>query len=76
MTESGKCLFRKPFINQEFATTNLLSVDKLRPVKYTNVPISYVEHTVKEGASKSGLEFEKEKEAFHVYVSLCSTLFS
>ncbi|XP_062084268.1 uncharacterized protein LOC133790603 [Humulus lupulus] len=68
----GKVIFhRRPLINQESVTTNLLSVDELRPIKkslYTNVPNSYVEHTMKEGASKSGLQFEKEKEAFHVYL--------
>ena len=49
--------------------------DTLRPLRgsfYTNIPDSYAEYIIKEGASKSGLEFEMEKEVYFVYVSFCS----
>ncbi|XP_062084272.1 uncharacterized protein LOC133790604 isoform X2 [Humulus lupulus] len=45
--------------------------DSLRPRRssfYTNIPESYVEYLINEGASKSGLEFEKEKEVYRVYI--------
>ena len=50
--------------------------DTLRPLRsslfYTNIPDSYVEYIIKEGAPKSGLEFEMEKEVYSVIVSFCS----
>ncbi|KAM6596409.1 hypothetical protein CsatA_006933 [Cannabis sativa] len=69
----GKVIFhRRPSVNQEFAQKNMLSEDALRLVEksfYTNIhDNSYVDYIMKEGASKSGLEFEKEKEVFHVYL--------
>ncbi|XP_062084274.1 uncharacterized protein LOC133790607 [Humulus lupulus] len=75
VTKFGKVLFRgKPSsVNQEsVTTTNLLSEDLMRPLRssfYTSIPNSYVEYITKEAASKNGLEFEKDKEAYLVFFS-------
>ncbi|XP_062084273.1 uncharacterized protein LOC133790606 [Humulus lupulus] len=45
--------------------------DSLRPRRssfYTNIPESYVEYLINEGASKSGLEFEEEREVYRVCI--------
>ncbi|XP_062085235.1 uncharacterized protein LOC133791327 [Humulus lupulus] len=70
----GKVLFFWPSIGQEFVTKNSLSVDALAPLKrsfHTNIPNSYVKYITREGASKSGLEFEKEKVVYRVYIQPC-----
>ena len=76
MTKKCYNLFRRFSVNdQESVATNLLSEDTLRPLRSsfcTSIPDSYVEYIIKEGASKSGLEFEMEKEVYFVYVSFCS----
>ena len=75
---NDKCynLFRRFSVDdQESVTTNLLSEDTMRPLRssfYTDIPNSYVEYIIKEGAPKSGLEFEMEKEVYSVIVSFCS----
>ncbi|XP_062084279.1 uncharacterized protein LOC133790610 isoform X2 [Humulus lupulus] len=70
----GKVIFRgRPLVNQKsVTTTKLLSEDTLRPMRssfYTTVPNSYVEYITKEAGSKNGLEFEKDKEAYLVFLS-------
>ena len=54
--------------------------DTLRPLRsslfYTNIPDSYVEYIIKEGAPKSGLEFEMKKEVYSVIVSFLFIIIS
>ncbi|XP_062084266.1 uncharacterized protein LOC133790602 isoform X2 [Humulus lupulus] len=70
MVVFGKVLFFRPSISQESVAKKLLTVDELKSLKksfHSDIPNSYVEYITREGASKSGLEFEKEKEVYHVY---------
>ena len=72
MTDKCYNLFRRFSVDdQESVTTNLFSEDTMRPLRssfYTDIPNSFVEYIINEGASKGGLEFEMEKEVYFVYV--------
>lgn len=66
-------LFRSHSVNQESVKTNLVSENTVRQLKrsfYTNVPDSYMEYILKEGAPKIGVEFEEEKDVYQVKVFL------
>ncbi|XP_062084281.1 uncharacterized protein LOC133790611 [Humulus lupulus] len=76
--ESQKLVGIKPIIITRFGKVlfsgrpSLLSEDKLRPLRRsfnTNIPDSFVNYITKEGVSKNGLEFAKDKEAYHVFLS-------
>lgn len=44
------------------------TVRKLKRSFYTNVSPSYMDYIVNEGVQKMGLDFEEEKDVFHVKV--------
>ncbi|XP_024029825.1 uncharacterized protein LOC21389893 [Morus notabilis] len=67
----GKVLFRgsPPLVNKESGTKDLAYEEALRQMKrsfYTNIPKSYMEFVVEEGAPKIGVEFEQERDVYHV----------
>ncbi|XP_062084275.1 uncharacterized protein LOC133790608 [Humulus lupulus] len=76
--ESQKLVGIKPIIITRFGKVlfsgrpSLLSEDELRPLRRsfnTNIPDSFVNDIAKEGVSKNGLEFAKDKEAYIVFLS-------
>ncbi|EXC21750.1 hypothetical protein L484_006464 [Morus notabilis] len=71
----GKVLFRgsPPLVNKESGTKDLAYEEALRQMKrsfYTNIPKSYMEFVVEEGAPKIGVEFEQERDVYHVKIEL------
>ena len=72
-------LFRSSSVNQESVAEDLVDEDALRRMKRsfkTNLPKSYMESILQEGVPKIGVEFEDEKDVYHVKVLLLSALVS
>ncbi|POO02982.1 hypothetical protein TorRG33x02_010430 [Trema orientale] len=64
----GEIRFRgRPSLDEESVSENTLR--QLKRSFYTNVPDSYMEYILKEGAPKIGVEFEEEKDVYHVKLS-------
>ncbi|GMN25925.1 hypothetical protein TIFTF001_001106 [Ficus carica] len=70
----GKVVFRgSSSVNQESVGKDLVDEDALRRMKRsfkTNLPKSYMESILQEGVPKIGVEFEDEKDIYHVKVEL------
>ncbi|GMN25920.1 hypothetical protein TIFTF001_001105 [Ficus carica] len=70
----GEVAFRgSSLVNQESVTKDLVDEDALRRMKrsfQTNLPKSYMESILQEGVPKIGVEFEDEKDVYHVKVEL------
>lgn len=69
----GKVVFRgSSSVNQESVGKDLVDEDALRRMKRsfkTNLPKSYMESILQEGVPKIGVEFEDEKDIYHVKLS-------
>ena len=63
--------FSSSSLKEESMTEDLACEDKLRQLKRsfnTNIPKSYMKYIVEEGAQKIGVEFEGDKDVYHVKV--------